>query len=472
MMFYYSEFLFIASLSAMKPHEGNKELVANSDFAETSADGMPANWSQFTPIWSEASCLVRTVEEGLFIEAPGKPFAVGGMWQELQNIQGGQAYAIEAVCQLQEIHFPYQSVLIRVNWTRDGELIHPAGMLVRGPAVTDGIAKFEDILVAPDEADGARLSLELKWPRGGSVLWKRVSMRPAASPSPRKVKVGTVYLRPQNSTPEQNLELFCEQIDEAGKLGLDIVCLPEAIMLVGTSSTVSECAEPIPGQITEQLGVAARRNRVWVVAGLTEQEGENLYNTAVLLDRKGQVAGKYRKVHLPREEWKKGITPGNEYPVFQTDFGKIAIQICYDWFFPEPEAIFALQSAEIIFAPTWGNTRPNQDGRVEGETVFRVRARDNGVYMVPSVYDGNSLIIDPMGKILVSSSGREGVFWYEIDLNYRERLQWVGYWRSIGPRDRMPHTYAFLSKNKPQEPTYLEVRSANYELRIKRKKTC
>jgi predicted amidohydrolase len=285
------------------------------------------------------------------------------------------------------------------------------------------------------------------------VLWKKVSIKQTSTPLPRKVKVGTVFLRPSRSTPENNLKLFCEQIDEAGKLGLDILCLGEAITSVGTSASKEEYAKPIPGPDTETLGAAARKNKIWVVAGIAELEGDAIYNTAVLLDREGKVAGKYRKVHLPREEWKQGITPGHEYPVFQTDFGKIAIQICYDWFFPEPEAIFALQGAEIIFAPTWGNTLPDRDGRVDGESTFRVRARDNGVYMVPSVYDGNSLVIDPMGKILASSDGKSGVFWAEVDLSNRERLNWVGYWRSIGSRDRMPHTYDMLMKD-PKEPIY------------------
>jgi predicted amidohydrolase len=207
---------------------------------------------------------------------------------------------------------------------------------------------------------------------------------------------------------------------------------------------VKDLAEPIPGPVTEKLANAARRNRIWVVAGITEKDGDVVYNTAVLLDRKGRIAGKYRKVHLPREEWKNGIRPGHEYPVFETDFGKVAIQICYDWFFPEPAEIFALKGAEIIFAPTWGNTLPDQAGRVDGESTFRVRARDNGLYMVPSVYSGNSLIIDPMGKILTSSDGKEGVFWAQVDLNVRENLEWVGYWRSIGPRHRMIKTYGPL----------------------------
>jgi len=428
-------------------------LVANPEFVVPSEDGRPAHWSVWLPVCQEASCTVQTGPAGLRIEAPGKPYAVGGVWQEVRNIQGGQAYALEAACQLQNIPFPYSSVLVRVHWTQAGTPLHPAGMLVRGPRVVGGIGEFKDVLVAPEEAEGAQIFLEVKWPRGGSVLWKRVSLRPTAPPPPRKVKVGTVYLRPQNSTLERNWELFCEQIDAAGRLGLDIVCLPEMLTLIGTGRSVADGAEPIPGPSTERLGAAARKNHLWVVAGLAERDGDRIYNTAVLLDRAGQLAGKYRKVHLPREEWKQGITPGHEYPVFRTDFGVIAMQICYDWFFPEPEALFARQGAEVLFAPTWGDTSPDQDGRVQGETTFRVRARDNGIFLVPSVYDGNSLIIDPLGRILASSAGREGVFWAEIDLNVREALPWVGHWRSIGPRDRMPETYAPLLE-EPQEATF------------------
>jgi predicted amidohydrolase len=395
---------------------------------------------------------MKTVTEGLLFEAPGNPYAVGGINQEIKNIEGGRAYAIEAICRLRDIPSPYQSVLVRISWAQDGKLLHPAGMLIRGPMLGGKLARFNDVLVAPKQADSARISLEVKWPHGGSVLFKRFSVNPTSAPVQRKAKVGTVYLRPRNSSPKNNLKLFCEQIDRAGKIGLDIVCLGEVITLVGTGCSVKDCAEPIPGPATRKLGDAAKKNNTWVVAGLTERDGDTVYNTAVLLDRQGQLAGKYRKVHLPREEWKKGITPGDSYPVFQTDFGTIAIQICYDWFFPEPEAIFSLKGAEVIFAPTWGNTLPDEDGRINGESVFRVRARDNGVYMVPSTYDGDSLIIDPMGRILASSKGKSGLFWAEIDLNTRETLRWVGYWRSIGPRHRMNHTYAPLLEGLNPNP--------------------
>ncbi len=402
-------------------------------------------WKLWQPEWTPARVSMKPTSAGLLIDASKADFAVGGVVQTVAGIHGGSAYAVSAQCELSSVPQPYQAVLVRIEWLKDGRALHPAGVLARGPHLQGNKARFDDVFIAPAEADGARVSLEAKWLRGGSILWKEASLLPTSPPPPRKVKVGTVYLRPRISTPARNLDLWCEQIDAAGKLGLDIVCLSEAILQVGTQAKVSELAEPIPGPSTQRLGKAARANHLWVVAGLLERDGNQLFNTAVLLDRNGRLAGKYRKVHLPREEWKKGITPGNEYPVFQTDFGTIGIQICYDYFFPETAESLALAGAEIVFAPTWGTTFADQDGRAEGQTIFRVRARDNGIYLVPSVYDGDSLVIDPLGRILASSGGKTGVFWAEIDLSQREPLWWVGHWRSIGPRHRMPQTYGRLT---------------------------
>jgi predicted amidohydrolase len=421
-----------------------QELVANPQFETESGQTRPKSWSLWKPQWEQAACSMRGVAGGLLVDSGGDPYAVGGVAQEIPGIQAGRAYRVSAVCELRGIESPFRSVMVRLGWLKRGRPHHVAGLLVRGPMAEEGTARFSDVLVAPEGVDAARLSLEVKWLGKGTVLWKQVSVQATSDPGPRKVKIGTVYLRPKQSTPQKNLQLWCEQIDAAGKLGLDIVCLGETITRVGTNATLQDIAEPIPGPATEVLGEAAGRNKIWVVAGLTERVGDVVYNTAVLLDRRGRVAGRYRKTHLPREEWKEGVRPGREYPVFDTDFGRVAIQICYDWFFPEPAAIFALKGAEIILAPTWGNTLPDHDGMADGETTFRVRARDNGVYLVPSVYDGSSLVIDPMGRILASNAGRQGIFWAEVDLNKRECLDWVGYWRSIGPRDRMPETYDSL----------------------------
>ncbi|MFW6108462.1 MAG: carbon-nitrogen hydrolase family protein, partial [bacterium] len=334
------------------------ELVRNVDFAATGEDGLPAEWAPWTPVWTPAACRLQRTEGGLRVDAPGGGRAVGGATQELRGVRPGQAYAVEATCELRGIASPLRSVLVRLEWLKGERPLHPAGRLVRGPMLDGATTRFRDVLVAPREADGARVSLEVKWPGDGSVLWRRVSVRPAAAPTPRTVKLGAVYLVPRNSTPQKNLDLWCQQIDAAGRLGLDAVCLGEAITLVGTGKTIADVAEPIPGPATRRLGEAARRNRLYVVAGLNERDGQTCYNTAVLLDRQGKLACTYRKVHLPREEWKQGVTPGASYPVCETDFGTGAIQICYDWFFPEAARAFALAGAEVLFAPTWGNTRP------------------------------------------------------------------------------------------------------------------
>lgn len=423
---------------------GGDELVENSHFRQRDSAEAARAWTAWSPQWAPAACAVRATDDGLLIEAPGRAAAVGGVTQDLRGIRGGQAYALEADGRAGDLRWPGRSLLVRLHWLRQGRPLHPAGWLVRGPAMDGDRFRFHDVLVAPADADGARITLEVKWPEGAPVLWRQVSLRQSEPPQPRKVKIGTVYLRPSGSTPEKNLDLWCAQIDEAGRLGLDAVCLGEAITVVGTGKRATDVAEPIPGPASNRLAEAAARNRLWVVAGLTQREGDQLYNTAVLIDRQGKLAGTYRKTHLPREEWQQGITPGTDYPVFQTDFGTVAVQICYDWFFPEPASIFALKGAEVLFAPTWGNTLPDRDGQIDGESTFRVRARDNGLVLVPSVYDGDSMVIDAMGRIVADSQGKTGVFWAEIDLADRQRLDWVGHWRSIGPRDRMPETYGPL----------------------------
>jgi len=442
----------VALAMASEPAAG-KQLVSNPTLNCPPGANVPDQWSECVPDWEGARCSLQATPEGLQVQAPGRPFAVGSIQQTIAGVEGGKAYAVQASCELRGIEFPYQALTVRVEWLQGSQAVHPAGMLVRGPSVADHHATFSDVLIAPDNADGARITLQVRWPRGGAAVWHSVSVQPTQPPPSRKIKVGTVYLRPTDSTPAENLELWCGQIAAAGEMGLDIVCLGEAILMVGTGQSAVQIAEPIPGPATERLATEARKNRIWVVAGLMEIAGDCLYNTAVLLDREGQIAGKYRKVHLPREEWRKGVMPGHDYPVFHTELGTLAVQVCYDWFFPEVATIFAQQGAQIIFAPTWGTTFPDEDGRAQGETVFRVRARDNGVYMVPSVYDGSSMVIDPLGRILASNEGQTGVAWAEIDLNARECLEWVGYWRAIGPRDRMPTTYEGLTDTNVR-PTY------------------
>jgi predicted amidohydrolase len=180
------------------------------------------------------------------------------------------------------------------------------------------------------------------------------------------------------------------------------------------------------------------------VAGIYERDGPLVYNTALLIDRQGNVAGKYRKTHLPETEVDGGLTPGSSYPVFRTDFGTVGIQICYDYFFPEVTRQLALGGAEIVLLPIWGDMRGQG---YAWDVVARARAIDNAVYLVASIYSNRrSLIVNPDGRILADTGGDEGLVTAEIDLNTRTFERWLsvgsyGEWKSLYPKERRSETY-------------------------------
>ena len=219
-----------------------------------------------------------------------------------------------------------------------------------------------------------------------------------------------------------------------------------------TGLTRYESAESIPGPSTNTLGDAARRSKIWIVVGLYEREGSSVYNTAVLINRDGKIAGRYRKTHLPETEVIDGVVPGNEYPVFKTDFGIVGLQICWDNFFPEVARSLALNGAEIIFTPIWGDGRENG---TNWEVVSRARAIDNSIHFVASTYNANNhtLIVDPTGRALVDSKGKEGLFTADLNLDTHKRERWLsvgssGEWKQLLVRERRPTTYGGLATDR------------------------
>jgi predicted amidohydrolase len=187
--------------------------------------------------------------------------------------------------------------------------------------------------------------------------------------------------------------------------------------IVGTGKTYADVAEPLPGPTTTSLGEIARKKNAWIVAGLIEREAPAMYNTAVLIDRQGRLAGKYRKVYLPREEIEGGLTPGNDYPVFATDFGRIGMMICWDTQYADPARALALQGAELILMPIWGGN----------ETLAKARAIENRVYLATSGYDYPTHILDPDGETIAISPYASGsVAHATIDLNRRYVDEWLG----------------------------------------------
>ena len=186
--------------------------------------------------------------------------------------------------------------------------------------------------------------------RVGFVVLIAASLGPAAVASAgerplspgRQVRVAAIAIG-FGGDRQKKLDLALSHLETAGQAHVDIACLPEEF--AGTT------AEPVPGPIVNAVAAAAKRHRMYVVCPIREQATDGRqYNTAVLLDREGRVAGRYRKVFV---YWGEGLHPGREgVPVFDTDFGRIAILTCFDANFDELWQEAERKGAEIVFWPS------------------------------------------------------------------------------------------------------------------------
>lgn len=358
------------------------------------------------------------------------PSAESHGWLEKSvPVQAGGALQVAASYSATATPHPARSISARVTF------LDQAGKQVRPPDYLqdldkrEGLSRQELVATIPAEARSARIQLIFGWAAGGRCEWRDVSVKQLSSPEKRLVRSMVVYHRPSGlAGREANVESFCRVVEAHRNDRPDIICLPEGITVVGNGKSYAEVAEAVPGPTTERLGRLAKSLNSWIVAGIYERSDNVIYNTAVLINREGKFAGKYRKTHLPREEVEGGLTPGNDYPVFDTDFGRIGLIICWDLQFPEPSRAMALAGAEMLLLPIWGGS----------EVLARARAIENHVWMLTSSYDMKTFIVDPTGEVLAEADKTRPVATVEIDLN-REMIQkWLGNMKARTWKERRP----------------------------------
>jgi predicted amidohydrolase len=228
----------------------------------------------------------------------------------------------------------------------------------------------------------------------------------------------------------RNLALAARYLKHAGEIGSDLVLLPEGFATKGlrqtftnTRASYGEVCEPIPGGEASELAAAhALKYRMYVVAPIFERDGRTLYNTAALFDRRGRLAGKYRKIHLPPPGEPAVFAPGNQTPVFDLDFGRVAIAICWDLNFPELARTYALNGAELLCWPTmWGDSADYQLTYMRGQALANVLFFAGANYCMPGHkggHPGQSAIIAPDGRVLANTGNRPGIASTRIDLNH------------------------------------------------------
>lgn len=359
----------------------------------------------------------RSAPNALAIAGNSNAAEYGGWGYRLSSIQGGRFYRLTAYYRTQWVQHEQLQVVARLDWrdSKDERVGQPDYAYRVEPA-----GDWKKITLqgrAPEKSTQAKLELALGWSPQGTVWWDDITFEEVPAPKERIVRLGSVALRPRDTgSKEESVNAFCRALDRVALDNPDIVCLGEGITKVGNGETYVTLAEPIPGPTTERLGQKARQHKMYIVAGIFEREGNAAYNTAVLIDRQGKVAGKYRKVYLPREEIEAGLTPGVAYPVFETDFGKIGMMICWDVEYVDPARALAAQGAEIILMPIWGGNY----------TLMKARAIENHVFLVSAGYDVETAIINPNGEALHATKASGVTKTIPVNLNERFLDPWLG----------------------------------------------
>jgi predicted amidohydrolase len=437
-------FLWVGCLCSVTAlGQASANLVPNPEF-RVDSKGQPISWQFWSPRQDlEPRANVAGGQEGATLRLAAVDFTSFGKWINRGiPVSAGHCYRFEVLYKTTRIINERGSVGVMLSWNM------PDGKAIQRDYVDDVSAaenswqRAARTLCVPEKATSVTVELWLRWTTDGSVSFSKPSLTETNEPPRRNVKVVTTRIPVRGDTTLQdNLRSMSDVLDQAGREKPDAILLTEFFPERGVKGTAHDRSEPIPGPATDVLARKAREYSSYIIAGMLELDEDKTYDTAVLIDRDGRIAGKYRKTHLPLAEVEDGETPGNEYPVFETDFGRIGILICWDFVFPETFRIMRLEGAEIVFLPIAGDP-----GARHWDTVTRARALDNGLYLVASVGDGAaSRIVNPDGEVIAETT--DGLASAELDLTRQSRLWWL----SVGPADgelkslviqeRRPETY-------------------------------
>ena len=199
-------------------------------------------------------------------------------------------------------------------------------------------------------------------------------------------------------------------VDEACITQIDLICLPEIFAWAALDvQEKPQAAESIDGSVCRQLARLAKKHSVYILAPILERDGQNVFNTAVLLDRQGSLAGTYRKVRPTDYEMEQGITPGTEeFDCFQTEFGPVGCAICFDLNYQEIIARIQSQGCKLVLFPSM----------FQGIFLMRTWAQLYGLYFVSAVASLYATAIDPLGRVLVKPWEHASIMQIAIDLDY------------------------------------------------------
>jgi predicted amidohydrolase len=388
---------------------------------------------------------------GSFVITHDSREGLDGWFQKSFPVTGGQFYRFQAMRKTRGVKVPRRSALVRVVWSdasgrivstdvpddQAKELGHVPSAEpdypVDGATDAHGWTAVSGVYRAPAKATRAVVELHLQWAPKGRIEWSEVEFAQTSPPPPRKVRLAAVHYKPTGKSVRQNCEEYAPLLAEAAAQKADLVVLGETVPSRGVNGKLTELAEPVPGPSTDYFGEQARKHHLHIILSLHERVGHLVYNTAVLLGPDGRLIGKYHKICLPPSEAASGIAPGSDYPVFDTQIGKIGLMVCYDGFFPEVARELSNRGAEIIAWPVYGCN----------PLLAQARACENHVYIVSSTFMQPqdrwmiSAVFDQTGKPIAQASTWGTIAVAEVDLSRPYIGPYnLGDFRSMIPRHR------------------------------------
>ena len=288
---------------------------------------------------------------------------------------------------------------------------------------------------------------------------------------PKKTIIGIIQSK-ISSSYNSNLSTAIKNIKKAANRNAKIICLPELFLTNYFCQTESHSnfkfAEKIPGKTSKIFSDLSKELNVVLMISMFEKKTRGFYhNTSIVINEKGKILSKYRKMHIPDDPGyyeKFYFTPGDlGFKSIKTKYGNLGPLICWDQWFPEAARLTALKGAQIIFYPTaigWHPKEKKKFGKAQLDswiTMQKSHAIANGTYVVAVnrvgsekkgnkkiEFWGNSMIIDPSGKIIGKlGNKKEGILIREINYNKIDTVR--EHWQFL--RDRRVDFYKGILKN-------------------------
>lgn len=441
---------FLAFLIFTQLQSFAQNLIKNAGFEDSKTS--PNNWQINGPV---TTMIPKTIVDnqlkfaGNFsLKMESSNNSIHGRAVQKVPVTAGETYLFAANFLTKNVASIDKSVMIKITWYH-GEDNVGYHYVYDFTKTKNGWYTATNKVKAVPEATEAEISLEFRW-SNGTIWWDNLSMEKTEPIAPRNVKIATVYNRPTGPSVAVNIAQMEKLLDEAGKAGCQFICLPEGWPTCNTDIGMKKHeVNTLDGSASKMMAAKAKQYNMYIISGLYSWVGDTLNNVAALYNRQGNIQAVYKKVQLPDSEAEQGAVPGNELPVFETDFGKIGILICWDYAFPEVSRAMALKGAEILFCPIWGDIRGTDVWKI----TARSRAIDNGVFFVTSIFDGHSVIVNPAGDILQESGKQGTVIMADIDLNFHSGWTWLGGaglgdWKGVWRKDRRADIFGSIASFK------------------------